>query len=88
MRYMAHLPNLIIVGVVAGRDLQCPRAKLSVHIFVSNDGYQPAGMRACLGKITCGIDALLLRQRTKRDMQLPYDVTPHECNMCQAAMHV
>ena len=50
---MAHLPNLIIVGVVAGRDLQCPRAKLSVHILVSNDGYQPARMQAYLGRITC-----------------------------------
>ena len=49
MMYMAHLPNFIIVGVMARRDFKSPRAKFSVHIFVSNDGYQPARMQARRG---------------------------------------
>ena len=38
----AHLANLIVVGVMAWRDLQSTGAKLPVHILVCNDGDPPA----------------------------------------------
>ena len=37
-----HLANVIVIGVMAWCDLQCSCPKLSIHIFVSNDGNPPA----------------------------------------------
>ena len=34
-------PQLIIINVVGRRNLQRPGSKLTIHIFIYDDGYQP-----------------------------------------------
>jgi len=39
------LADLIIIGVMGGRDFQCTRAERRIHVIVGNDRYRPVDQR-------------------------------------------